>query len=101
MRFIMHVLCPPEKFNKAVLDGSAGPKIGRMLEEMKPEGAYFAAEHGQRGGFFVVNLASNADMPRVAEPWFLNFDASVEFLPVMTPEDLQKSGLDDIAKKWK
>jgi hypothetical protein len=40
-------------------------------------------------------------MPRVAEPWFLNFDAAVEFLPAMTPADLQKAGLDDIGKKWR
>jgi hypothetical protein len=39
-------------------------------------------------------------MPRLAEPWFLNFDATVEFLPAMTPADLQKAGLAEIAKKW-
>lgn len=101
MRFVMHILCPPEKFNKAILDGTAGAKLGRILEDMKPEAAYFAAEHGQRGGFFVINMSSNLEMPRYAEPWFLNFDATVEFLPVMTPEDIQKSGLDELAKKWK
>jgi len=40
-------------------------------------------------------------MARLAEPWFLHFDATVEFLPAMTPADLQKADLDSIGKKWK
>jgi hypothetical protein len=48
----------------------------------------------------VVNLAQASDMPRFAEPWYLNFNATVEFLPAMTSEDLQNSGLDELAKRW-
>ena len=36
-----------------------------------------------------------------AEPWFLYFDATVKFNPVMTPEDLQKAGLATLSAKWK
>jgi hypothetical protein len=46
-------------------------------------------------------MNSTSEIPRFAEPWFLNFDASVEFLPTMTPEDLQKAALDDLGKKWR
>lgn len=101
MRFVMHVSMPPEKFNEAVLDGTAGQKIGRILEEIKPEAAYFCSENGQRGGFLIVNMESTSELPRFAEPFFLCFNASVEFLPAMTPEDLQKAGLDKIGEKWK
>lgn len=101
MRFVVHVSLPPEKFNEAARDGSVGSKIARILEDTKPEAAYFCAKDGNRGGFFIVNLDSTSQMPKVAEPWFLCFNAKVEFLPAMTPEDLAKSGLDDIAKKWK
>jgi hypothetical protein len=101
MRFLLHVSLPVDKFNRAVLDGTAGTKIGRILEDTKPEAAYFCAEDGKRGGYLVVNLATPADMPRFAEPWFLQFDATVEFIPAMTPEDLQKAGLDELAKKWR
>lgn len=101
MRFLLHVSLPVDKFNRAVLDGTAGTKIGRILEDTKPEAAYFCSEDGKRGGYLVVNLATPADMPRFAEPWFLQFDATVEFLPAMTPEDLQKAGLDELAKKWR
>jgi hypothetical protein len=101
MRFVMHVSFPPEKFSQAVRDGSAGQKIGRILEELKPEASYFCAQNGKRGGFLIINMNSPSEIPRFAEPFFLTFDAEVEFLPTMTPEDLQKSGLDEIAKKWK
>jgi hypothetical protein len=101
MRFVMQVSFPPEKFNQKVRDGSAGQLIGRILEEIKPEAAYFCAQGGRRGGFVVINMTNASEMPRYAEPFFLNFDADVEFLPTMTPDDLQKAGIEDIAKKWK
>ena len=101
MRFVQHVSFPPEKFNQAVLDGSVGQKIGRILEEMEPEAVYFSAKDGKRGCFLIVNIGEASEMPRFAEPWFLTFNASVEFLPTMTPEDMQKSGLEDMADKWK
>jgi hypothetical protein len=101
MRFILHVSLPVDKFNQAVLDGTAGKKIGRILEETKPEAAYFCAQDGKRGAFLVINMSNTSEMPRFAEPWFLHFDAGVEFLPTMTPEDVQKAGLDELAKKWR
>ena len=100
MRFIMHISLPPEKFNAAARNGSVGKIMARILDDAKPEAAYFTGKDGRRGGYLVVNLAEASDMPRLAEPWFLNFDATVEFLPVMTPEDLQKAGLDELAKRW-
>ncbi len=101
MRFILHVSLPVDKFNEAVRDGTAGKKLSRILEETKPEAAYFCAHDGKRGGFFVVNMSDASEMPRFAEPWFLQFNADVEFMPVMTPQDLAKGGLDELGKKWK
>ena len=100
MRFVLHISIPVDKFNQAVRDGTAGEKIGRILEDTKPEAAYFCAKDGKRGGFLIVNISDPSEMPRFAEPWFLNFDATVEFLPTMTPEDLQRAGLEQLAKKW-
>jgi hypothetical protein len=96
----MHVSMPVEKFNEALRDGSAAKKLGRILEETKPEAAYFTAKDGKRGGYIVVNVSNASEIPRLAEPWFLNFNATVEIMPAMVPEDLQKAGLDEIARKW-
>lgn len=100
MRFVLHISLPVDKFNRAVRDGTAGQKIGQILEDTKPEAAYFCAKDGKRGGFLIVDMSDPSEMPRLAEPWFLQFDATVELLPTMTPEDLQRAGLDQIAEKW-
>ena len=100
MRYILHVTFPPEKFNAAVREGTAGQKMASILEEIKPEAAYFFATDGKRGGFLVINMEKASEIPRFAEPWFLNFDATVEFHPTMTPEDLAKAGLEALGKKW-
>jgi Domain of unknown function (DUF3303) len=101
MRFLLHVSFPTGKFDQAVADGSISAKMGRILEETKPEAAYFCANDGKRGGFLVVNMNDVSEMPRLAEPWFMLFDANVQFLPAMTPADLQKADLVSIGKKWK
>jgi hypothetical protein len=67
---------------------------------VKPEAAYFTTKDGKRGGFLIFNVAQAAEIPRLAEPWFLSFEASVECMPALVPEDLQKAGLEELAKKW-
>lgn len=44
MRMLMHVQFPLEPFNTAVRDGSAGQKIQKILEAIKPEAAYFSEQ---------------------------------------------------------
>ncbi len=100
MRFIFKFSFPPEKFNQAVLEGKSGEKIAQILDETKPEAAYFFAEGGRRGGLLVVDLEDTAEIPKIAEPWLLNFDATIEFIPTMTADDLRRAGIDSFGKKW-
>ncbi len=48
----------------------------------------------------IVNIDSPSDIPRLAEPWFLTFNAEVEFRVAMSPEDLGHADLDSLGKKW-
>jgi hypothetical protein len=41
-----------------------------------------------------------SDVPALAEPFFLNFQADCKFRILMTPEDLQTAGLNELGKKW-
>ena len=97
---LMHLEFPLEPFNSFVKDGSAGQKIQKILEAIKPEAAYFTEHNGHRGGTLVVNLKDSSDVPMFAEPWFLTFNAKVEFRVAMTPEDLGRANLEAHGKKW-
>lgn len=100
MRMILNISCPHEPFNQYVKDGSAGQKIQRILDEIKPEAVYFSEKNGRRHGILVVNLDDPSQVPALAEPFFLMFKADVEFSVAMTPEDLANAGLDELGKKW-
>jgi|SRR6516162_5887096 hypothetical protein len=100
MRMLLNVKLPHETFNAAVRDGSAGKKLKRILDELKPEAVYFTEQEGHRGATLVINLEDPSKIPAFAEPWFLLFDADCEFRVAMTPEDLGKAGLDAIGRKW-
>jgi hypothetical protein len=100
MRVLMHIKFPLEPFNSAVRDGSAGPKIQKIMEAIKPEAAYFSEHDGHRGGTLVVNMKDASELPSFAEPFFLTFNANIEFRIAMTPEDLAKANLDALGKKW-
>ena len=100
MRMLMNVTFPHELFNLAVRDGSVGGKVGRILEQLKPEAVYFTEQDGRRGAFLIVNLESPSQVPALAEPWFLAFNADVKFRIVMSPEDLKMAGLEELGKKW-
>ena len=100
MRMLMHIELPPEQFNAAVRDGSIGEKMRRIMEDIKPEAAYFTEQNGKRGGTLVVNINDPSEVPRFAEPWFLTFNANIEFRVAMTPEDLGRAGLESLGKKW-
>lgn len=100
MRMLMNVTIPTNRFNEAVRNGTVGSKLRGILEELKPEAVYFTEQDGLRGAVLIVNLDDPAQVPVLAEPWFLAFDAKVKFQIAMTPEDLQRAGLESLGKKW-
>ncbi len=100
MRMIMQVTIPNAKFNALVKDGTVGQKIQKILDDAKPEAVYFTEYAGHRGAILIVNLDGPTKVPALAEPWFLAFDADVQFHVVMSPEELGRAGLESLAKKW-
>jgi hypothetical protein len=100
MRMIMLVQFPIEPFNTATRNGTIGAKMKAILDEIKPEAAYFTERDGHRGGIFVVDVKEPSSIAALAEPWFLTFNATVEFRIAMTPEDLAHADLGALGKKW-
>jgi hypothetical protein len=91
MRFLMKVNIPVGPGNKAAKAGKLGTTIQSILAELKPEAAYFSDDKGQRTGYLFFEMTDASQIPAVAEPWFLSFDAAIEFHPVMVPDDLAKA----------
>ena len=100
MRMLLNVTFPNKQFNKAVRDGSAGAKMKKILDAVKPEAVYFSEQGGCRGAIVIVDVPDPSKIPALAEPWFLTFDASVQFRVVMTPAELKAAGLEEIGKQW-
>ena len=103
MRMLLRVSIPVETGNAAVKKGTLGSTIEKILADLKPEAAYFTADdHGNRAGSIVFNMEDSSEMPSIAEPWFLAFNAAIEIHPVMRPEDLARAGgaIDKAVKKY-
>ena len=100
MRMLMMVDIPHEPFNEYVRNGTVGDKIERIMEAIRPEAVYFSERHGQRFGIFVVDVEDASRVPSLAEPFFLTFDADVELRVCMTPEDMERAGLDALGERW-
>jgi len=100
MRMLLQARMPHEPFNTAVRNGTAGKKLKQIIEETRPEAVYFTEYDGRRTAIMIVEVADPSKVPALAEPWFLSFDADVSFHIVMSPEDLGRSGIDAIGKKW-
>lgn len=92
MRFLLKVNIPVEFGNAAAKAGKLGATIQSILAELKPEAVYFTDTNGQRTGFIFLEMQDASQIPAIAEPWFLAFNASIEIHPVMVPDDLAKAG---------
>ncbi len=103
MRCLVKINFPVENGNEAALNGTLGSTIESILNELKPEAAYFTAEKGRRGGFLVVDLKDTSQIPLIAEPWFLAFNAEVEMHPCMNIEDLKRAapGIEKSVKQYR
>ncbi|MBV9868876.1 MAG: panthothenate synthetase [Abitibacteriaceae bacterium] len=102
MRVLLTVELPVESANAAIKDGSLAKTIQSILDETKPEAAYFLAANGKRSGLIILDLKDPSQIPAVTEPWMLTLNASVALQPVMTPEDLAKAGpaIEQAVKKY-
>ena len=93
MRMLLRASIPVEAGNAAAKNGTLGSIMERILGDLKPEAAYFYADDdGCRCASIVFDLADPSQIPAVAEPFFLAFNAKVSLRPVMKPEDLAKAG---------
>ncbi|WP_367321738.1 hypothetical protein [Streptomyces sp. HUAS ZL42] len=96
MRVLLKASFDTDKTNELIRSGKLPELLQGALEKIKPEAAYFTTDHGERTCYMVFDMEDSAQMPVIAEPFFLEGDAELDFTPVMNWQDLQK-GLSQIS----
>ena len=102
MRVMIKFRFPVDAGNSAVRSGKVEKLFQQILEDLKPEAAYFFPEGGERAGLFVVDMQESSQVAEIAERFFFGLNASIEMVPVMAAEDLQKglSGVQDVIQRY-
>ena len=90
MRMMLKAVMDTAAGNTVIADGSISQVVGRLIDQLHPEAAYFAGEDGQRACFMVFDMQDAADLPAISEPLFMAANARVTVSPCMNLEDLQK-----------
>jgi hypothetical protein len=102
MRFLVKATIPIEAGNNLIRDPKFGKRIKDILEDIKPEAAYFTVDDGQRTIYLVVDLKDASYLPVIVEPLWLGLQANVEFIPAMSEKEFGKaaSHIERLAKKY-
>jgi len=90
MRVMVTFKFPTTTGNEALKAGRIGDVLPKLMEDLKPEAAYFYPTDGMRGGHFIVNVKDGSELLQVGERLWFALGGSVDAIPVMNAEDIQK-----------
>ena len=100
---LLRAILPNEPANSMVRNGTLESTIKKILADLKPEAVYFVAvDSGERCAIVIFDMKDSSELPRVAEPWFLAFNAHVTVRPTMNAQDLEaaKPGFERAIKEF-
>ena len=89
MRMMMKVSIPVEAGNRGVKEGLLPKTVQAFVEQCQPETCYFTSDGGKRTAFLIFDMKDASMMPSIAEPFFMNLNAAIDWSPVMNLEDMK------------
>ncbi|MBZ4324332.1 hypothetical protein [Streptomyces huiliensis] len=90
MRTLLRARMDTHTANEAIRNGSMGATVQEILEQVRPEAAYFTCMDGGRTCLLVFDMRDSSQMPALLERFFLDMEAEVELIPVMNADELRE-----------
>jgi hypothetical protein len=91
MRVMVKFRFPTVSGTDALKAGRIDKVLPKIMEDLKPEAAYFYADEGLRAGHFVVQMKDSSQVLEIGERLWIGLGGTVEMVPVMSAEDIQKA----------
>ena len=90
MRMLLKFVFDTAAASESIRNGAMADVNRTLAENTRPEAAYYGTENGKRTGYIFFDLEDPSQIPVIAEPLFQGVKATVEFIPVMNDDDLQR-----------
>ena len=90
MRMMVTVELDTPTANEAIVNGSITKALPQILEQLKPEAAYFLPIGGRRGVVLVVDVPDPSSIVTTAEQFWIQLNAKVEMTPCMNADELEE-----------
>ena len=91
MRVMVKFRFPTPAGNEGLKAGRVGKVLAQIMEDLKPEAAYFYPSEGLRAGHFIVQIDEPTQVLEIGERLWFGLGGEVEMTPVMNAEDIQKA----------
>ncbi|GAA2106519.1 hypothetical protein GCM10009759_44830 [Kitasatospora saccharophila] len=89
MRTLIVAEIDTEKSNELITSGKMPEMMGRMMEQLRPEAAYFYPLNGHRGFTLVVDVDQESALVTTMEPLWMRLGAKVTVTPCMSADELR------------
>jgi hypothetical protein len=90
MRMMLRAVMDTQVSNKALKNGELQKLMDSLMDQLKPEAAYFTPHLGKRSCVIVFDMKDSSQIPSITDQMLQSLGAEVEIQPAMNRDDLQK-----------
>ena len=90
MRMMVTVELDTPTGNEAISNGTIAKVLPQIMEQLRPEAAYFLPLGGRRGVVLFVDVPDPSAIVTTAEQFWQQLNAKVEMTPCMSADELEE-----------